>query len=161
RFVQRVWRLIGEAQDLGERFAKSGEMLPNELSLDALALRRTAHRTVRAVEDNIKAFRFNVAVARIYELVNEIAAAIAMLPQMRPDQADFSLGWAVREALEQVVNIMAPMMPHLAEECWQALGHDGLVADRPWPEIDPSLLVDDTVTLVVQVNGKKRGELTI
>ena len=99
--------------------------------------------------------------ARIYELVNQIAAALAILPQMRPDQADFSLGWAIREALELLVGVMAPMMPHLAEECWQALGREGLVADRAWPEIDPSLLVEDTITLPVQVNGKKRGELTI
>src|SRR5204863_7360471 len=83
------------------------------------------------------------------------------LPQMRPDQTDFSLGWAVREALELLVNVLAPMIPHLVEECWQALDRQGLVAELPWPEIDPSLLVEDTITLPVQVNGKKRGELTI
>jgi leucyl-tRNA synthetase len=68
---------------------------------------------------------------------------------------------ALRQALEIFVQLLAPMMPHLAEECWQALGRDGLVADRAWPEIDPSLLVEETITLPVQVNGKKRGELTI
>jgi leucyl-tRNA synthetase len=161
RFVQRIWRLIGEAEGLGGRFAGAAEALPNELSPEALALRRAAHRAVAAVDDNIRALRFNVAVARIHALANEIAGAFARLPQMRPDQADFSLGWAIREALELLVNIMAPMMPHLAEECWQALGRDGLVADRAWPEIDPSLLVEETITLPVQVNGKKRGELTI
>ena len=81
--------------------------------------------------------------------------------QMRPDQADISLGWAIREALELLINIMAPMMPHLAEESWRALGRTDLVADRAWPQIDPSLLVEETITLPVQVNGKKRGELTI
>jgi leucyl-tRNA synthetase len=161
RFVQRVWRLVGDAQSLGERFAGPAEALPNALSADAVALRRAAHRTVAAVEENIKALRFNVAVARIYELTNQIAAALARLPQMRPDQADFSLGWAIREALELLVNIMAPMMPHLAEECWQALGRKNLVADRLWPQIDPSLLVEETITIPVQVNGKKRGDLTI
>jgi leucyl-tRNA synthetase len=161
RFVQRVWRLIGDAESLGERFAGTAEALPNAFSPEALALRRAAHRTVAAVDDDIRALRFNVAVARIYELTNEIAGALARLPQMRPDQADFSLGWAVREALELLVNIMAPMMPHFAEECWQALGRDGLVAERAWPQIDPSLLVEETITLPVQVNGKKRGELTI
>jgi leucyl-tRNA synthetase len=161
RFVQRIWRAIREAGELGQRFAGTGESLPNELSADALQLRRMAHRTVAAVEDNIKALRFNVAVARIHELVNEVAAAVSRLSGMRPDQVDFSLGWAIREALERLVDIMAPMMPHLAEECWRALGRDGLVAERPWPEIDPSLLVEETITLPVQVNGKKRGELTI
>src|ERR1700736_1922769 len=85
RFVQRVWRLIGEAESLGGRFAGAAEALPNELSPDALALRRAAHRAVAAVDDNIKALRFNVAVARIYELANQIAGALARLPQTRPD----------------------------------------------------------------------------
>jgi leucyl-tRNA synthetase len=161
RFVQRIWRLVGDAQSLEGRFAAAGEIRPNAFSAEATALRRAAHRTVAAVEDNIKALRFNVAVARIYELANQIAGALARLPQMRPDEADFSLGFAVREALELLVNIMAPMMPHLAEECWRELGRDGLVAERRWPEIDPSLLVEETITLPVQVNGKKRGELTI
>jgi len=161
RFVQRVWRLVGEAEGLGGRFAGKAEVVPNALSPDALALRRAAHRTVAAVDDNIKALRFNVAVARIYELTNQIAAALARLMQMRPDQADISLGWAIREALELLINIMAPMMPHLAEESWRALGRTDLVADRAWPQIDPSLLVEETITLPVQVNGKKRGELTI
>ena len=60
-----------------------------------------------------------------------------------------------------LVAMMAPMMPHLAEECWAALGHDDLVATRPWPEVDRSLLAEDTITLPVQINGRKRGELTI
>jgi leucyl-tRNA synthetase len=161
RFVQRVWRLVDEAGGLRERFAGAAVGLPNELSADALALRRAAHRTVAAVEDNIKALRFNVAVARIYELTNQIAAALPRLAQTPPDRADSSLNWVIREALELLVNIMAPMMPHLAEECWEALGHDDIVADRPWPAIDLSLLVEETITLPVQVNGKKRGELTI
>ncbi|MBN9010027.1 MAG: class I tRNA ligase family protein, partial [Rhizobiales bacterium] len=74
---------------------------------------------------------------------------------------DPSLGWAVREALELLIRMMAPMMPHLAEECWAILGGKGLVATLPWPETDRSLLVEDMIILPVQVNGKKRGELTI
>ncbi len=89
--------------------------LPNDVSSDARALRQTAHRALAAVEENIKGLRFNVAVARIYELVNAIGSATARLPQYRPDQMDYSLGWAVREALELLVRMMAPMMPHLAE----------------------------------------------
>jgi leucyl-tRNA synthetase len=81
------------------------------------------------------------------------------LPQAGND--DSALGWAIREALELLIRMMAPMMPHLAEECSAALGGSGLVATAPWPETDRSLLVEDMITLPVQVNGKKRGELTI
>ena len=66
-----------------------------------------------------------------------------------------------REALEALVLLAAPMMPHLAEDCWQALGHDRLVAETPWPKYDPALLVSDTVTIAVQVNGKRRGEIRV
>ena len=69
--------------------------------------------------------------------------------------------WAVREASTILVQLFAPMMPHLAEECWQVLGHSGLISEANWPQIERDLLVEDTVTLVVQVNGKKRGDVTV
>ena len=68
---------------------------------------------------------------------------------------------ARREALEALVLLSAPMMPHLAEDCWQALGHDKLVAETPWPKHDPALLESDSVTIAIQVNGKRRGEVTV
>jgi leucyl-tRNA synthetase len=107
------------------------------------------------VEDAIATLRFNVAVARIYELVNAIGSAIA-----NPAK-DATLRAAVGEALDLLVLTMAPMTPHLAEECWQTLGHDDLVALRAWPAVDQSLLADNTFTYPVQINGKKRAELTI
>jgi leucyl-tRNA synthetase len=71
------------------------------------------------------------------------------------------LSWAIREGAEILVRLVAPMMPHLAEECWAALGHSGLVAQSGWPEVEASLLVSDTITLPVQINGKKRDEITV
>ena len=68
---------------------------------------------------------------------------------------------ALQEGVERLIQLIAPMMPHLAETCWQALGKTGLVTDAAWPEVDPALLVDDTVTMPVQVNGKRRGEITV
>ncbi|HZP21180.1 MAG TPA: leucine--tRNA ligase [Bauldia sp.] len=161
RFVQRVWRMVADAAEMGLKLGRAGESLPNAFSPDAMALRKAAHRALAAVEDNIRALRFNVAVARIYELTNAIGAALALLDKQRNDGLDHSLGAALREALELLIEMMAPMMPHLAEECFAALGHKELVATRPWPQIERSLLVEDTITLPVQVNGKKRGELTI
>src|SRR5690606_5331564 len=70
-------------------------------------------------------------------------------------------GWALREGAEALVLMMAPMMPHLAEECWKALGHESLAAASPWPEVEPDLLVSETVLMPVQVNGRKRAELTV
>jgi len=154
RFVQRVWRLTTE---WSER-ATATEARPDRWSPPALALRKAVHRTLAGVEDNIKGLRFNVAVAKIYELVNTVAAALSGFVA---DERDASLAAALGEAFDLLVQMSAPMMPHLAEECWAALGRDDLVATRPWPEIDRSLLVEDMITLPVQVNGKKRGELTI
>jgi leucyl-tRNA synthetase len=150
RFVQRIWRLAGEVAALPKGCA-------NASGPEAMALRKAAHKSLAAVEENIAALRFNVAVARIYELVNAIAAALARLPAA----GDPGLAAAAREAMELLVEMMAPMMPHLAESCWEALGHDGLVATRPWPAVARDLLAEDTVTLPVQVNGKRRAELTI
>jgi leucyl-tRNA synthetase len=150
RFVQRVWRLFAEWSGSGSDGSR-----PNASSSAAMALRKTTHRALAAVEDGIQSLRFNVAIARIYELVNAIAAAL-------PGSAnDAAVRHAAAEALEYLTHMMAPMMPHLAEECWTALGHSDLVATRPWPAVDRALLVEDTITLPVQVNGKKRDELTI
>jgi len=155
RFVQRIWRLVQEAADESSGVPRAGSAPPNEMTEAALALRKTTHKTLAAVTDHIEGLRFNVAVARLYELVNAFAAA---LPAARSDR---SLGWALREALEYLVQMLAPMMPHLAEETWLLLGHRDLVALRPWPTLDRAFLVDDTILLPVQVNGRKRAELTI
>ena len=98
RFVQRIWRLVGEAAALRSRMPSLGNALQNEISADALALRKAAHRALAAVEDNIGALRFNVAVARIYELVNAIAAALAALSLQRPDAVDLPRPGARRGA---------------------------------------------------------------
>jgi leucyl-tRNA synthetase len=112
-------------------------------------LRRAAHRAIEAVTGDIDNLRFNRAVAQIYSLANAIAA--------EPDAE----GAARREALEMLVLLSAPMMPHLAESCWRALGHETLVADTPWPKADAALTRSDSVTIAVQVNGKLRGTLEI
>jgi leucyl-tRNA synthetase len=93
-------------------------------------------------------------VAKIYELANALQAQLA-------DARGKPLGGALREAGEIFLKLLAPMMPHLAEECWAALGGKGLIAEAPWPVLDRSLLVENVVTLPVQVNGKKRADVTV
>jgi leucyl-tRNA synthetase len=150
RFVQRVWRLVNEAAPhvvgVTATAATSGE---------GAALSKAAHKTVKAVGEDIERLSFNKAVARLYELVNTIA------PLAQKANSDAALQGALREALEMLVTMLAPMMPHLAEECWSVLGGAGMVANQPWPAFDEALVVDDEVVMPVQINGKKRGDLTI
>ncbi len=131
RFVQRVWRLAA-ANDQGEG--------------DDLELSRKLHRTIAATGEAIESLQFNKAVAQLYELTSAIEKA-------RPS--------ATRcQAVRSLILLAAPAAPHLAEECWAALGESGMIADAPWPSFDPALLVDDQVTLAVQVNGKLRDTLS-
>ncbi len=153
RFVQRVWRLVG---DVAARTATAREA-PAKLEADAEHLRRATHKTVAGVTAAIERLRFNSGVAQIYELTNALSSALQGAPVEPKDDMKFAL----REAAETLVRIAAPMIPHLAEESWEMLGNQGLVAKKPWPEADWSLLTEDTVTIAVQVNGKRRGELTI
>ena len=97
---------------------------------------------------------FNRAVAQLYELTNVLNAA-------SDEAAAPDLDWALREAAEALLMMMAPMMPHLAEECWVALGHTGLVATAAWPTLESELLVENTITLPVQINGRKRADVTV
>jgi leucyl-tRNA synthetase len=154
RFLQRVYRLVRDAAATG---APRDASLPQEFSPDAEALRRAAHRSVAAVTVAIERLRFNTAVAHVYELANALSTAL----QNAGPQPDTGLRYAIREAAELMTRISAPMMPHLAEDCWALLGYDRLLAEEPWPRPDSALLVEDTVTIAVQVNGKRRDELTI
>ncbi|MDJ0511901.1 MAG: leucine--tRNA ligase [Methyloceanibacter sp.] len=152
RFLQRVWRLTGEVAQKG---APAGTPCPADIDAEALDLRRATHKTIAAVTSAVERLRFNSAVAQIYELANAVSSG---LQAKSPSEG---LSFALREAAEVLVLLAAPMVPHLAEECWKILGNQGLVAEQPWPEAESALLTEDSVTIAVQVNGKRRGELTI
>ncbi len=153
RFVQRVWRLVSEAAP-----ALKNKTARTATEGDALAISRAAHKTLKAVGEDIERLGFNRAVARLYELANTLQP---QLNHAAAGKADAAMLGALREALEFFIAMMAPMMPHLAEECWQTLGGKGLAAEWPWPDYEAALTVDDEVTYPVQINGKKRAELTI
>ncbi|WP_333793751.1 leucine--tRNA ligase [Hyphomicrobium sp.] len=155
RFVQRVWRLV---EDVAGKAAGPGAPQPAAFSVEALALRRAAHKSVHAVAHSFEALRFNVAVAQIYEFANAISAAVAKAGANKESEG---MAWALREAGELFVQMIGPMMPHLGEECWARLGYNTLLANQPWPAVDAGLLVDDKITIAVQVNGKRRDELLI
>jgi leucyl-tRNA synthetase len=153
RFVQRLWRLVNEAAEIGKAAPATR---PANFGDDALGLRKAAHGALDKVSGGIERLHFNVCLAHIREFTNALADVLA-----RGGQPEPGLAWAIREAALILVQIVSPMMPHLAEECWQVLGQTGLVSETDWPQIERDLLVKDSVTLVVQVNGKKRGEVTV
>ncbi|NTI63528.1 leucine--tRNA ligase [Agrobacterium rhizogenes] len=153
RFTQRMWRLVSEAADelkaVTSAPAKEGE---------ALAISQIAHRTLKAVQADYDKLAFNKAVARIYEFVNALAAPLA---KVAAGGTDSSYRSAAREAVEILIALVAPITPHLAEECSTALGNTHLVAMSAWPEYDEALVVENEIVYPVQINGKKRAELTI
>jgi leucyl-tRNA synthetase len=152
RFVQRLWRMIGEIADI-----KAPAARPAAFGEQALTVRKAAHRALAAVSEDIGRLRFNRCVAHIYEFANALSDAIgAVETAPGPD-----LVWALRESGDILVALFHPMMPHLAEECWQTLGHQTLVATEAWPQVEPELLVENTITLPVQINGKKRADVTV
>nr|WP_211306416.1 leucine--tRNA ligase [Parasphingopyxis lamellibrachiae] len=131
RFTQRLWRLI-DGNEAGE-----GE----DKDLD-----RKLHQTIEGIGEDIETLSFNKAVAKLYELTNAIEKAAASESRT--------------VAVRTIVRLVAPMVPHLAEQAWEALGESGMVADAPWPNVDPSLLVEDEVTIAIQINGKLRDTLS-
>ncbi len=152
RFVQRLWRLVGEIADI-----KAPAARPASFDAEALTVRKAAHRALANVSDDIDKLRFNRCVAHIYEFANALSEALGKAEQA--PSPDFA--WALRESGDILVRLFHPMMPHLAEECWAALGHSGLVAAEAWPRLEPDLLVETSITLPVQINGKKRAEVTV
>ncbi|KMO42796.1 leucyl-tRNA synthetase [Methylobacterium tarhaniae] len=144
RFVQRVWRMVSEVAEGGIATAGAG----SETALKA------AHKALAAVGDDIERLRFNRCVAHIYELANSLQEAVNAERGHAPSPA-------LREATLILVQLIAPMMPHLAETCWTALKQDGLVAEAAWPAVRHDLLVEDSVTLPVQINGRKRADVTV
>jgi leucyl-tRNA synthetase len=150
RQVQRLSRLIDQVVEAGGAAGLDGKPA---LGPEARELRKVAHRALHTVSQAIEGLRYNVGVAQMYELTHALSAAL--------EKSGDGLSWAIREAVELLVQMIGPFMPHLAEDCWARLGYNTLLADQPWPEADPALLVDDQITIAVQVNGKRRDELVI
>lgn len=147
RFLNRVWRAIGDNIELIATAA-----VPDKVDGEAADLRRKTHQTIKKVTEDIDGrFHFNTAIAAVMELVN----AVYSFKSGRENPG------VLREALEAVVRLLNPFVPHIAEELWQALGHEQSVETSGWPCWDDSALVADEVTLVVQVNGKVRGKIAV
>jgi len=153
RYTQRVWRLFEETLEIvTAKDADTADLATRSLSEEGLALRTATHKMLAAITDDIERFRFNRAVARIYEFTNTISVFKVA------DDGDAAV---LRDGLEKLIQVLSPMMPHIAEELWQQLGHEEILADTPWPIADDSLLVENIVTIGVQVGGKLRGTIDV
>ncbi len=136
KFLARIWRMADEIA------GATGE------GSDDDALMRELHKTIDAVTKGIEGFAFNTSIARLYAFANVL-------------QKSGAGAGARQQAMKVMAQLLAPMVPHLSEEVWALLGGEGLVANAPWPVADPALLVDDSVTMPIQVNGKRRDEITV
>ena len=148
RYVNKLHRMITQPQF---EMAEKGAAKPSDLSGDALDALKSIHKAIAGVGQDIENFAMNKAVARIRELSNMLGGI---------KNTGGGEDWVLRHGFESLVQIFNPMMPHLAEELWSLLGHETMLANTPWPEIDESLLTDDTLTIGVQVNGKVRATIT-
>jgi len=149
RYINKVYRTI---MDLLPTLPKDYSGGFDGLSSDGIALRRATHKTIDAVGRDIDAFHMNKAVARLRELSN-------LFSDFKPTGAGDVA--ALREAIENYLIMIAPMIPHLAEEIWSELGHRQLIVQTPWPKADSTLLENDVITMAVQVNGKMRATITL
>ncbi|MEM7439538.1 MAG: leucine--tRNA ligase, partial [Pseudomonadota bacterium] len=136
KFIQRVWTLCDRVAEAPEEGQGDGD------------LHQAVHKAIDGVTRNIESFGFNSAIAQLYGLANVIGKSKAGKA-------------AQQEAVLTLAQLMMPMTPHLAEDVWQTLGGEGMVTTAPWPKADPALLVEDTVTLPIQINGKRRDEIEV
>jgi leucyl-tRNA synthetase len=151
RFLNRIWKQAFEASPF---IASAGPVEPGSLTEEGKKLRRAVHKTIRKVTEDIEdRFHFNTAIAAVMELVNAINA---FEPKNHPANAP-----VLKEAVESVVLLLAPFVPHVAEELWESLGHSGGIETKGWPAFDADAAVEDELLIVVQVNGKLRGKVTV
>lgn len=148
RFLNRVYRLVEELSSI----AKEDQEL-NELSKEDKAMRFTIHSTLKKVtEDLSEKFGFNTAISALMELINEM---------YKYKELENKNNYVIKEGIETIITILSPFAPHIGEELWQMIGKEGSIFDISWPKYDETALVKDEIEVVVQINGKVRGKLSI
>ncbi len=149
RYINRLWRMVTEHKI---PLPEINTPLPENLSITAGEIHRKIHKTIASVSDDLDKFHFNKAIARIRELTNILESC---------DQSEAGASWVLRHGFETLVCLIGPMMPHIAEELWQHLGHDTILANTPWPDVNTDFLFENNSTIAVQINGKFKGTITL
>jgi leucyl-tRNA synthetase len=153
RFLGRVWRLVGK---VNERRTTNDERRISDHSKEDQSLRRKIHQTIMKVTEDLDGgFHFNTAISAVMELVNETYERISQLPE------GAGVEGVVADGISATVMLLSPFVPHIAEEMWQKLGKSGSIFRASWPSFDKSALAQDTITMVIQVNGKVRSKIEI
>ena len=147
KFINKIWNLINDNKDIFQ----TDDLVEDKESKNYFDLKKITNKTIFEVSNNIDSFQMNVAIAKIHELVNFLTN---FQPQTNIEKNAF------RESLTTLIRIIEPMVPHLAEECWSITDHDTILINEPWPEFKAEYVKEETVSIVVQVNGKKRGLIT-
>jgi leucyl-tRNA synthetase len=157
RFIKRLWRQVFEhvkaTQTKGDGFVNIADIDADKLTNTQQETRRRVYNTLEKVTDDMsRRFTFNTAIAANMELINQLS---------KFHETD-EIAQAIRqEALESIVLMLSPVMPHVAQELWLMLGKDGLVMDQPWPEIDEDALEQSNIQMMIQINGKLRGKVDV
>jgi leucyl-tRNA synthetase len=153
RFLNRVWRLFYEQHDRLKKIRPLpfGAILEGDQKL----LRQKTHKTIKKVTEDIERFHFNTAISAIMELVNEI-----YLSDVKDQEDEISVR-ITREAIEAVVLLLSPFIPHFAEELWESLGYKDSIIKSSWPDCDPEAVKEEEILIVIQVNGKLRDRMTL
>jgi len=150
RFLSRIWKLVHDRLDM---IKNAGPVDIGSLSAEERTLRRAVHKTIRKVtEDLEESFHFNTAIASVMELLNILQPAGLSTPQ-------FSA--VMKEALQSVILLLAPFVPHITEELWQRMGNSSQLTQASWPDYDRSAVVDEELLIIVQVNGKLRSKINV
>jgi leucyl-tRNA synthetase len=150
RFLNRIWKLVHDRLDL---VRNATEMDVASLTSDERSLRRAVHKTIRKVTEDVEdRFHFNTAIASVMELLNILQPAESASPNFAA---------VMKEALESVILLMGPFVPHITEELWSRMGHTTPLSDSSWPDYDRAAIIDEEILMVVQVNGKLRSKITV
>ena len=154
KFIQKAWKLINDGKS---KLPKNNQNMPQKFSSEAIEIRKVTHKAISDVTDALDNLRFNRAIAHVYELSNQIQIIFSENNKYN----DISALYAKRECLETYCQLFSPMAPHLAEECWKILECSDIIAEKAWPKLIREYLEEEEVLIIVQVNGKKRGEIMI
>lgn len=155
RFLHRVWRLFYQFR---EPLAAKKVACPSELQPDLLRVRRKVHWMIQKMTEDLDTDKFNTGISAAMELVNELYGVLATNEKAYESDAGKAV---LQEAVEALVLCLSPYAPHLCEELWHEMGRKTLLSLEPWPKFDPSLLIEATFTLVIQINGKVRDKIEI
>ena len=149
KFTQKFWRTVSNCENI---FNVNIQNKPDQFDQISISFRKNIHKYLKLITNSIENFQMNVAVAKIHEMNNELTSFI-------PDNE--SQKWAKKEALNILLRIAEPMMPHLAEECWKQIGNSKSIIEVPWPLYDEALIIEDEALIIIQINGKKKAEIHV